>query len=88
MVRFYSKTTGSPALPVDNPARTADFLARHAALRETLAALLRDHPRITLEIGCGHGHFLAACAAAGRPGRANVPSAKRDTLSLARPKRR
>jgi tRNA (guanine-N7-)-methyltransferase len=53
---------------VDNPARTADFLARRAtrlaALRETLATLLRDRPRITLEIGCGHGHFLTACAAA------------------------
>jgi tRNA (guanine-N7-)-methyltransferase len=53
---------------VENPARTADFFARRdarlAALRETLAALLRDHPRITLEIGCGHGHFLTAYAAA------------------------
>ncbi|MDR0901188.1 MAG: SAM-dependent methyltransferase [Opitutaceae bacterium] len=53
---------------MNNPDRTADFLARRdarlAALRENLAALLRDHPRITLEIGCGHGHFLTARAAA------------------------
>jgi tRNA (guanine-N7-)-methyltransferase len=53
---------------VENPARSADFFARRdarlAALRETLAVLLRGHPRITLEIGCGHGHFLTACAAA------------------------
>jgi tRNA (guanine-N7-)-methyltransferase len=33
-------------------------------LRETLAVLLRGHPCITLEIGCGHGHFLTAYAAA------------------------
>ncbi len=66
---FLPKTTrSSSAPPVDNPARTADFFARRdtrlAALRETLAALLRDQPCITLEIGCGHGHFLAAYAAA------------------------
>ncbi|WP_342750544.1 SAM-dependent methyltransferase [Termitidicoccus mucosus] len=53
---------------MENPARSADFLARRdarlAALRETLAVLLRGHPRITLELGCGHGHFLTAYAAA------------------------
>ncbi|MDR0353526.1 MAG: SAM-dependent methyltransferase [Opitutaceae bacterium] len=61
-------TTGASAPSVENPARTADFFARRdarlAALRETLAALLRGQPRITLEIGCGHGHFLTAYAAA------------------------
>jgi tRNA (guanine-N7-)-methyltransferase len=66
--RFCPKTTGVPAPSVENPARTADFFARRdtrlAVLRETLAVLLRGHPRITLEIGCGHGHFLAAYAAA------------------------
>ncbi|MDR2676108.1 MAG: SAM-dependent methyltransferase [Opitutaceae bacterium] len=53
---------------MENPACTANFFARRdarlAALRAVLAVLLRDHPRITLEIGCGHGHFLTAYAAA------------------------
>lgn len=34
------------------------------ALREALAAVPLDHPRLTLEIGCGHGHYMAAYAAA------------------------
>ncbi|MDF9832221.1 tRNA (guanine-N7-)-methyltransferase [Ereboglobus sp. PH5-5] len=53
---------------MENPVRTANFLAerdaRIAALRETLGALLREQSRITLEIGCGHGHFLTAYAEA------------------------
>ena len=53
---------------VENPARTASYLAgrdsRIAALRVSLGALLRGHSLITLEIGCGHGHFLTACAQA------------------------
>jgi tRNA (guanine-N7-)-methyltransferase len=53
---------------VENPVRTANYLAerdsRIAALRDTLVSLLRGHPRITLEIGCGHGHFLTAYAEA------------------------
>ena len=37
-----------------------------AALRAELAELFygREHERIVLEIGCGHGHFLTAYAAA------------------------
>jgi tRNA (guanine-N7-)-methyltransferase len=35
---------------------------RLSALREALKGVPLDHPRLTLEIGCGHGHFLAAYA--------------------------
>ncbi|MEJ6602122.1 MAG: tRNA (guanine(46)-N(7))-methyltransferase TrmB [Verrucomicrobiia bacterium] len=35
---------------------------RIAELRVTLADLPLDHPQLTLEIGCGHGHYLAAYA--------------------------
>jgi len=53
---------------VDNPARTAEFIAhratRRATLQQELADLLAAHPRITLEIGAGHGHFLTDYAAA------------------------
>lgn len=53
---------------MENPVRTAKYLAeresRVAALRDSLDALLRGHDRITLEIGCGHGHFLTAYAEA------------------------
>jgi tRNA (guanine-N7-)-methyltransferase len=59
---------GQRGAHVENPVRTANYLAgrdsRIAALRDALAALLRGHSRITLEIGCGHGHFLAAYAEA------------------------
>ena len=52
----------------DNPARTADYLSRRDArirgLRELLPSLLVGRDRITLEIGCGHGHFLTAYAKA------------------------
>jgi tRNA (guanine-N7-)-methyltransferase len=33
-------------------------------LRPQLEATLADHSRVTLEIGCGHGHFLTAYAEA------------------------
>ena len=36
---------------------------RIAKLREVFATIPFDHPALTLEIGCGHGHFLAAYAA-------------------------
>jgi tRNA (guanine-N7-)-methyltransferase len=53
---------------VDTPARTAEFIAhrdsRRATLQSQLAELLAAHPRITLEIGAGHGHFLTDYAAA------------------------
>ncbi len=37
---------------------------RITALRESLAAVPWEHPAFTLEIGCGHGHFLTAYAQA------------------------
>ena len=37
---------------------------RVTALREALTRVPLDHPALTLEIGCGHGHFMAAYAAA------------------------
>ncbi len=56
--------------PVENAARTADYLARRdsrlSGLKTFLADTLRAKPRaeLTLEIGCGHGHYLTAYAAA------------------------
>lgn len=53
---------------MDNPARTADYFARRDSrmdsLQDVLAHTLRTKPVITLEIGCGHGHFLTAYATA------------------------
>ena len=53
---------------MDNPSRTAEFIAhrdtRRATLQQELADLLAAHPRITLEVGAGHGHFLTDYAAA------------------------
>jgi tRNA (guanine-N7-)-methyltransferase len=59
---------------VENPARTSRYLsereARLGALRAELAELFRGREReceqggVVLEIGCGHGHFLTAYAAA------------------------
>jgi len=61
---------------VENPARTSKYLSeretRLSALRAELAELFRGregaeagtHEGIVLEIGCGHGHFLTAYAAA------------------------
>lgn len=47
---------------------TPEFLAhvadRQAALRTHLAALLPAGTPLTLELGCGHGHFLTRYAAA------------------------
>lgn len=37
---------------------------RRAEVRAALLPLVAGHRRITLEIGCGHGHFLEAYAAA------------------------
>ena len=51
-----------------NPARTSDFLLRRDQRQAELAAFLsdalRDRASITLEIGCGHGHYLTAYAQA------------------------
>jgi tRNA (guanine-N7-)-methyltransferase len=53
---------------VDNPTRTADYLARRdtrlAELKATLREVLRGKTHLTLEIGCGHGHYLTAYAVA------------------------
>jgi tRNA (guanine-N7-)-methyltransferase len=53
---------------VDKPSRTAEFItrrnARRATLQHQLADLLAANPRITLEIGAGHGHYLTDYAAA------------------------
>ncbi len=37
---------------------------RVTALRAQLVTVPLDHPDLTLEIGCGHGHYMAAYAAA------------------------
>ena len=37
--------------------------SRQAALRALLPGLLAERREVTLEIGCGHGHFLTAYAA-------------------------
>ena len=53
---------------MDNPARTAEHLARleqrREALRAQLGGILAASPRFVWEIGCGHGHFLTAYAQA------------------------
>lgn len=55
------------------PPSVADYPAliasRRAELRAALAPRLAGVTALTLEIGCGHGHFLTAYAAA-HPGRA------------------
>ena len=47
---------------MENPARTAEYLARRDATREALGhelgRLLTGHAEITWEVGAGHGHFL------------------------------
>lgn len=63
-----------PDPPAAGPSRVGegpppDFAAAVEARRRALRALLAaefaaPHPRRMLEIGCGHGHFLAAYAAA------------------------
>ncbi len=53
---------------MENPARTADYIARRdarcAGLARTLTDLLAAQPRITFEVGAGHGHYLTDYAAA------------------------
>jgi tRNA (guanine-N7-)-methyltransferase len=53
---------------MDNPLRTAQYLARMAerrrALHDRLHALLPADARLVWELGCGHGHFLTAYAEA------------------------
>lgn len=52
---------------MENPRRTAEHLSRVIQRQEQLGrftgALLPTAPAFTLEIGCGHGHFLTAYAA-------------------------
>lgn len=55
---------------MDIPARTAEYFARRESRQNTLRTLLvsalpKDSGTpITLEVGCGHGHYLTAYAAA------------------------
>jgi tRNA (guanine-N7-)-methyltransferase len=53
---------------VENPGRTAEHLARirqrDTDLRAACAALLPPAASFVWEVGCGHGHFLTAYAAA------------------------
>ncbi len=53
---------------MDNPLRTAEYLARRdtclASLKTALGEILAAKPHVTLEIGCGHGHYLTGYAAA------------------------
>ncbi|HNC22823.1 MAG TPA: tRNA (guanosine(46)-N7)-methyltransferase TrmB [Opitutaceae bacterium] len=53
---------------MDNPIRTAAHIARvtqrRQNLKEQLASLFPKPTSIVWEVGCGHGHFLAAFAAA------------------------
>lgn len=52
---------------MDNALRSAEYLSQRQTRLEQLQTLLvktlAGHSRITLEIGCGHGHFLTAYAA-------------------------
>jgi tRNA (guanine-N7-)-methyltransferase len=50
-----------PDVPKEVAAR---IQARRAELAETLSSLLEGRCRLTLEIGCGHGHYLTAYAEA------------------------
>jgi tRNA (guanine-N7-)-methyltransferase len=52
------------AVPPPAPEFLAHVAARQAALRAQLATLLPSDRAFTLEIGCGHGHFLVRYAAA------------------------
>jgi tRNA (guanine-N7-)-methyltransferase len=53
---------------VDNPLRTAEYLARRdtclAELTASLHEILRGKTQVTFEIGCGHGHYLTGYATA------------------------
>jgi tRNA (guanine-N7-)-methyltransferase len=52
---------------MDNPSRTTEHIDRIAqrrnVLRDTLSGILRPPASFVCEVGCGHGHFLAAYAA-------------------------
>ena len=50
------------AMPIEEA--VAITQSRRAALRPQVEACLAGRPRVTLEIGCGHGHYLTAYAAA------------------------
>jgi tRNA (guanine-N7-)-methyltransferase len=50
-----------------SPAHLALVAQRRAGLRAALARVLPPAARFVCEIGCGHGHFLAAYAAAHPP---------------------
>ena len=54
------------AAVVENPRRTAQYLAlvaeRRSQLRNRLAVLIPPGSDFVWEVGCGHGHFLAAYA--------------------------
>jgi len=53
---------------MDNPARTAEHVARISKrfndLQEIVTGILPTGTSFVCEMGCGHGHFLAAYAAA------------------------
>ncbi|ATC64022.1 SAM-dependent methyltransferase [Nibricoccus aquaticus] len=55
---------------MDNAARTADYLSRRDSRLSALKTFLADSvpakalSQLTFEIGCGHGHYLTAYAAA------------------------
>jgi tRNA (guanine-N7-)-methyltransferase len=47
-----------------SPEAAAILENRRQEVTEILKGLVRKHPAITLELGCGHGHFLTAYARA------------------------
>jgi tRNA (guanine-N7-)-methyltransferase len=53
---------------VENINRTTDYITRmgqrRAVLSQALGQIIPAHSRLVWEVGCGHGHFLAAYAAA------------------------
>ncbi len=55
---------GNIPAPPPRPAVLADEAARRAVLSATLASLYPDPTSLIFEVGCGHGHFLSAYAAA------------------------
>lgn len=58
-------TASNPETPPPSPPEYLQrILERQAALRETCVALFPVPAAITLELGCGHGHYLTAYAQA------------------------
>ena len=57
-------TDAYPAPP--SPAHLAELASRRVALGAELARFIPSGASLVLELGCGHGHFLAAYAAAHR----------------------